>query len=229
MQENFVAYCSSLHHFYLLFMPKTTSRPRHVVATVRETLALSQTDFGRLVGLAQRSVQAIELQVRPLTEKFAYLLSEEIGIPAKTLLANDPEKLPDPATIQRQFEEAQAGRFKGRYLAHLTPRMFLFRFYAVMRVIVDELGYDGLRAIGFFDAFAKLETKLLTSIPAKRLRGQLDQGVRDAKMAPNEQVMNLLASDVQEQRQELRKYNPPNATKSDALPTPRGSRNPTSA
>ena len=202
--------------FTCFFMPKPPSRPRHVIATVREILKLSQTDFGRRVGLAQRSVQAIELQVRPLTEKFAYLFSEETGIPAKTLLANDPEKLPEPAVIREQFEEAQAGRFKGRYLLHLTPRMFLFRFYAVMRPIVDELGYDGLRAIGFFDAFSKLETKLLTSIPAKQLRGRIDEGVRGAKMASNEEVINLAVSDAQEQRQELRKYKEPNATKIDA-------------
>ena len=44
-------------------------------------------------------------------------------------------------------------------------------------------------------------------------------------MATDEQVMNLLASDVQE----LRKYKPPNATKSDAVHQQKGARNPTSA
>jgi transcriptional regulator with XRE-family HTH domain len=210
-------------------MPKASSRRRHTLAAIRECLKMSQSAFGQLVGLRQRSVQAIELQVRPLTEKYANLLSEEIGIPAKTLLANDPEKLPDPAVIQKQFEKAQTGRFKGRYLMHLAPRLYLLRFYAVMRVLADELNYDGLRAIGFFDAFSKLQLKLLTSIPEKRLRGQLDQGVRDAMNASNEQVMNLVASDVQELRQELRKYKEPNATKSTTLHKQRGSRNPTSA
>jgi transcriptional regulator with XRE-family HTH domain len=218
-----------MHHFCLLFMPRTSSRRRHTLAAIREILQLSQTELGLLVGAAQRTIQAVELQVRPLSSRLAHRLSEEIGIPARTLLAN-AENLPDPAVIRKQFEQAQTGRFKGRYLLHhVTPRLFLFRFYAVMRVIVDELGFDGCRAIGFFDAFSKLETKLLVSIPAKRLRGQLDQGVRDARKASNEQVMNLLASDVQEARQELRKYKPPNATKSTTLHKQKGSRNPTSA
>jgi transcriptional regulator with XRE-family HTH domain len=210
-------------------MPKTSSRRRHTLAAIREVVQLSQTELGILVGAAQRTIQAIELQVRPLSSRLAYRLSEEIGIPAKTLLANDPENLPDPVLIRKQFEEAQMSRFKGRYLIHLAPKMFLFRHYGVMRALASELNYDGLRAIGFFDAFSKLETKLLTSIPAKRLRGQLDQDVRDAMKASNEKILSLVASDVQEVRQELRKYKEPNATKSTTLHKQRGSRNPTSA
>ena len=208
-------------------MPRASNRRRHLLATIREILQLTQTELGVLVGTAQRTVQAVELQVRPLSSRLAERLSEEIGIPAKQLLANQLAPPLDPDAVREQYLAAQ--RRKGRHLIELAPRLFLFRFYGVMRVIVDELGYDGLRAIGFFDVFSKLQIKLLASIPAKRLRGQLDRAVKDAMLASNEQAVTLAASDVEELRQEMRKYKQPNATKSDTLHKQKGSRNPTSA
>jgi transcriptional regulator with XRE-family HTH domain len=208
-------------------MPKASTRRRHLLATAREILQLSQTELGLLVGAAQRTIQAIELQVRPLSERLAHRLSEETGIPAKQLLANELAPPLDPAAVRKQF--AQAQRFKARHLVQRAPRMFLFRSYVVMRVIADELGYDGCRAIGFFDAVSKLEVKLLTAIPAKRLRGQLDQGVRAAMKASDAETLATVGGDVQEELQKLRNYKPPDATKGDALHKRKGARNRTSA
>ena len=143
-------------------------KPRHVVAWVRETLALKQSELASLIGISTNTLQSIELGRLPLSERIAYRLNEQTGIRAKWLLDNElGAPPPDPAEILRKFEKAQARDF---YPAYLVPRMFLFRLYVFGREIANELGYRACRTSGFNAALVKFNRVLLDCLPDNRTR-----------------------------------------------------------
>jgi transcriptional regulator with XRE-family HTH domain len=180
-------------------------KPKHVVAWVREQLDLTQSQLATLIGSSQHTIQAIESGRLPLSERFAYALSEKTGIRAKWLLANKLSKpLPDPVLMRAKFEDAKQGAWKGIYLAHLLPRMILLRIFVLLRAIVDELGYGGCRATGFNDTLQKMSLDLLDCVPDKRLRRRIYKAARDVVSKGDEQVLSLLLSDVQEMQRALR-------------------------
>ena len=84
-------------------------KSRHVVAWVRETLGLKQSELASLIGISPNTLQSIELGRLPLSERIAYRLSEQTGIRAKWLLDNElGDPPPDPAEMRRKYEKAQA-------------------------------------------------------------------------------------------------------------------------
>ena len=146
-------------------------KSRHVVAWVRETLGLKQSELASLIGISTNTLQSIELGRLPLSERIAYRLNEQTGIRAKWLLDNElGAPPPDPAEIRRKFEEAQAQPWPDSYPAYLVPRMFLFRLYVFGREIANELGYRACRTSGFNAALVKLNRVLLDCLPDNQIR-----------------------------------------------------------
>ena len=58
-------------------------KSRHVVAWVRKTLGLTQSELASLIGISANTLQSIELGRLPLSERIAYRLSEQTGIRGK--------------------------------------------------------------------------------------------------------------------------------------------------
>ena len=66
--------------------------------------------------------------------------------------------------MRRKFEEAQAHPWGSFYMAHLLPRMFLFRFYVLARGVANELGgYGACRHSRFNDVLLKMNEALLNA------------------------------------------------------------------
>ena len=129
---------------------KSQSRKkRHVVAWIREAIGLTQSEFAHLIGASRDTIQSIELVRLTLSERFAYKIAEETGISPRWLLANKlGNPPPDPERIRQQYEDAQAGRWKGISKSHLLPRAIFFRLYAFYRAMISEVGYSGFRSAG---------------------------------------------------------------------------------
>ena len=70
---------------YLKTPRKKTPNP--VLPWLRETLGLTQSQLANLIGAAQSTIQAVELGRLPLSERFAWAISQNIGVDAHWLLA----------------------------------------------------------------------------------------------------------------------------------------------
>jgi DNA-binding XRE family transcriptional regulator len=151
-------------------------KSKHVIAWVREQLALTQSQLANLIDASQHTVQAIELGKLPLSEHFAYQLGEQTGIHPKWFLANKlGNPPPDPVEMRKHFEQAQIGSWLGITTAHFLPRMILLRFFVELDTIAMELGYSGCRATGFFKILQNMGLKLLECVPDKKVARRLHQ------------------------------------------------------
>ena len=112
-------------------MPRKALKKKtcHVVAWVRKTLGLTQSELASLIGISANTLQSIELGRLPLSERIADRLNEQTGIRAKWFLDNElGDPLPDPSKMRRKYENAQADPW-GSFFSQvdLVPRMFLLR------------------------------------------------------------------------------------------------------
>ena len=145
-------------------------KSRHVVAWVRETLGLKQSELASLIGISTNTLQSIELGRLPLSERIAYRLNEQTGIRAKWLLDNElGAPPPDPAEMRGNLKRRKRS-WPDFYPAYLVPRMFLFRLYVFGREIANELGYRACRTSGFNAALVKFNRVLLDCLPDNRTR-----------------------------------------------------------
>jgi len=167
---------------------------------------LKQSELAGLVGMSTNTLQSVELQRLPLSEKFAFALAEQTGIRAKWLLDNElGDPPPDPAEMRRTFEERQAHPWGSSYLAYLSPRMSLFRFYVLAREVANELGgHSTYHHSGFINALMKLNRELNACLPDNYVRRKVYQKVQAIVKEGDEKVCKLVISDVTEIRRATR-------------------------
>jgi transcriptional regulator with XRE-family HTH domain len=155
---------------------QTSAPPKthHVLAHVRQSIDLTQSELGTLIGASTSTIQAIELGKLPLSEDLALRLNEAIGVRAQWLLANDLDgPLPSPSELREQFVSAQAGEFAGKRLAHRAPTMALVRSFVLLNDIASELGPEGCWVSGFYGELRKMTAKAAECIGDKRLRSRV--------------------------------------------------------
>jgi transcriptional regulator with XRE-family HTH domain len=185
-------------------------RPNAVLPWLRETLGLTQSQLANLIGAAQSTIQAVELGRLPLSQRFAWAISEQMGVDARWLLAGKlPNPLPDPKLVQQRYDQAQKGDMSGLYqLEHLYPRHNLFQLYILLRNIANELGSKGARASGFDTILEKAKIKCLATIKDRKVRKRAcTESFR--VMGSTEAMCALLISDAQEMRQAIREIQEP--------------------
>lgn len=101
---------------YLKTPRKKTPNP--VLPWLRETLGLTQSQLANLIGAAQSTIQAVELGRLPLSERFAWAISQNIGVDAHWLLAG---KLLDPCPIR-----SLSGNATRKHRKATCPEDFIF-------------------------------------------------------------------------------------------------------
>jgi transcriptional regulator with XRE-family HTH domain len=184
--------------------------PNAVLPWLRETLGLTQSQLANLIGAAQSTIQAVELGRLPLSERFAWAVSEQTGVDARWLVAGKlPSPLPDPKLVQQRYERAQKGDMAALYqLEHLYPRHGLFQLYILLRNIANELGSKGARASGFDTILAKAKIKCLATIKDRKMRKRV---VTESchVMGSTEAMCALLISDAQEMRRAMKEVQEP--------------------
>jgi len=184
---------------------KSQSRKkRHVVAWIREAIGLTQSEFAHLIGASRDTIQSIELVRLTLSERFAYKIAEETGISPRWLLANKlGNPPPDPERIRQQYEDAQAGRWKGISKSHLLPRAIFFRLYAFYRAMISEVGYSGFRSAGGIKLLEKFCHDLIMLIPDKRRRKIVYRDAREIA-TDSRKLYDLVFEDSRELQRNFR-------------------------
>jgi transcriptional regulator with XRE-family HTH domain len=85
---------------------------RHVLASLRNVIGLSQKKFGELCGVTRDTILSIETRRLKLSEKLAVRISEETGASTSWLLENDLSQEPiDPYKVpitKSTFEHCQS-------------------------------------------------------------------------------------------------------------------------
>jgi transcriptional regulator with XRE-family HTH domain len=177
--------------------PKAKKQQQHVIAWLRETLGLTQSGLANLIGSSQSTIQAVELGRIPLSERFAYAIESKTGMPAKWLLENKLEPIPDAAEVKERFEWGKLGGFKYSYEGHLIPRLAIFRTAAVLSVVAGELGLRGTKAAGCFKMLDKISSDFINAIGDLSTRRRV---YRDATeiLASNETTLELLRTQIVE-------------------------------
>ena len=175
---------------------KLKKKSKHVLAYLRESIGLTQSEVATLVGVVTETIKSIELQRLPLSEKIAFRLEQQTGTRAKWLLNNElGDPPPDPAVIARKFNETQAHPWGNTYIAHLLPRMLLFRSYVVAQAIANELGGPGtLQYTGFVDALIKLNEALQACLPDTQSRRKANQKAAEILNKGPRRVCRFVAS-----------------------------------
>jgi transcriptional regulator with XRE-family HTH domain len=170
---------------------------RHVFVRLRRELEMTQSQFGRLVGLSRASVQGIELLALPLSERAAHRISEELDLNVGWLLEN---RLTEEPTNRRGqpwnldwFEVAQMGTWRGGYRVELEPLMGLFRMYHQMRWIVGPR--DMWKLGDFMIAKQKALADLWETIPDREERNKAYRAYRQDRLS-DKQLLNLVISDA---------------------------------
>jgi transcriptional regulator with XRE-family HTH domain len=184
--------------------------PNAALPWLRATLNLTQSQLANLAGAALPTVQKAESGLLPLSERFAWAISERTGVDARWLLSGRlPNPLPDPKSVRQRYEEAQKGDMAGRYqLEHLYPRHHLFQLYILLRNIADELGSKGARASGFDTILEKAKIKCLATIKDRKVRKRVvTESLR--VMGSTEAMCALAVSDAQEMRRAMKEVQEP--------------------
>lgn len=155
-----------------------SKKKTHVLRWVREQVGLSQGELGKLIGSTQPTIQSIELGRLALSERFAYRLQEQFGLPAKWFLANNWENTRDPTFVRSAFHYAglRGGEGDVAYFNNVIGyRVLLLRGYLLERKIVDTLGFEGCKAAGLDTILRKECANLLEMIQLKVLRDSVYQ------------------------------------------------------
>jgi transcriptional regulator with XRE-family HTH domain len=184
--------------------------PNAVLPWVREVLGLTQSDLANKIGAVQSTIQAVELGRLPLSERFAWAISEQTGVDARWLLAGKlPHPLPDSKLVREQYERAKKGDLDGLVqLEHLYPRHNLFQLYILLRNIASELGSKGAVASGFDRILQKVQVKCLATIKDRKMRKRVWTESHRV-MGSSEAMCALLISDAQELRQAMKEVQEP--------------------
>jgi transcriptional regulator with XRE-family HTH domain len=187
-------------------MPKVRSKKkRHVVAWLRETLGLSQSQFASLINSSQPTIQAVELGRIPLSERFALAIESKTGTSAKWLQQNNLHPLPDAEETREKYEHAKLGWSRYVAVPYILSRMYLMRTYIGLRMIADELGYSGCKAAGYFTRLDKTFSELLNGIGDLPTRRRVYQRISEIT-TDNKKTLNLLSNDVREMARALKEY-----------------------
>ena len=150
------------------------SKAPHVIAYVRQSLNLTQSELGALAGSSAPTIQALELGKLPLSEDLALRLNEATGVRSQWLLANDlGNPPPSPSELRKQFASAQAGDFAGKRLARYAPTMALVRTLVLLNDIASELGPEGCWTSGFYGELRKMTARAAECIGDRKLRNRV--------------------------------------------------------
>jgi DNA-binding XRE family transcriptional regulator len=183
-------------------MPRKAARqkrPRHVVFWVRETLELTQRQFGDAIGASWHTVQAIENQSLPLSHRFAVAISYKTGLSVSWLMRNQLEPLPaEPAKIRETYKKREDFGCESYQRAHLAPRDFLLKLYALERAVADELGPTACRDSGFYDILRATIPKLFHCIPNPRTRKRVSTEAGEFISGGLKKVLPSIVADIQE-------------------------------
>jgi transcriptional regulator with XRE-family HTH domain len=187
---------------------KLRKKYRHVLIYARQVLGLSQAELASLIGMSTNTLQSVELGRLPLSERFAFKLSEQLGISARWLLNNQlGNPPPNPVEMRKAFEERQTNPWgtahMTSYTAHLVPRMVLFRYYVLAREIANELAESGHNGSGFTKALLEFNHALHACLPDNYVRRKVYEKVRLLVKEP-EKVFKLVISDAMEMRRAFR-------------------------
>jgi transcriptional regulator with XRE-family HTH domain len=143
---------------------------RHVLVGIRQELGMTQGEFGKLVGLARSTVQAIELGRLPLSEQAAHRISEETDVNPFWLLEN---RLGTSAITRhgqpwniKWFRIAQAGVFRGAHWFQLQPQMELFKVLYELQLIMAGRELVELIQSGFLWKLRQTVDSLWETLPA---------------------------------------------------------------
>jgi transcriptional regulator with XRE-family HTH domain len=182
-----------------------SKKKRHVVAWLRKTLDLSQSEFASLINSSQPTIQAVELGRIPLSERFALAIESKTGTSAKWLLQNKLHPLPDAEETREKYEHAKLGWSRYAAVPYILPRMYLMRTYIGLRMIADELGYSGCKAAGYFARLDKTFSELLKAIADLPTRRRVYRQISEIT-TDNKKTLNLLSNDVREMAWALKQY-----------------------
>ena len=171
---------------------------RHVLVRLRRELGgMTQAQFGKLVGLSRRTVQAIELGTLPLSERSAHRISEETDIDVYWLLEN---RLEEPIKTRRGqpwnlewFQVAQAGTWRGGYRLQKEPLMLLLRAYYKLRWIAADRDFFELTKHNFPLNLHKAVDGLWETIPDRDERNRLSREYRDENLRDDEILKRVIA------------------------------------
>jgi transcriptional regulator with XRE-family HTH domain len=174
--------------------------PNQVLPWLREALGLTQHQLANMIGASHSTIQAIELGRLPLSERFAWRISEQTGVDVRWLRAGKlPNPLPDPQLVRQRYEHTKRGDLAGAYWDHLHPRRRLFWLYIVLRNIAAELGSKGLQASGFEAIIEKILLKCLATVKDRKVRNRV-WVESNRVLHSTEALCALLISDAQEMR-----------------------------
>jgi transcriptional regulator with XRE-family HTH domain len=173
------------------------SPDRHVLVRLRRELGgMTQSEFGRLVGLARRTIQDVELCALPLSERAAHEISEKTGVAVPWLLENDLEKSPlarDGKPWNREyFHLAQQEAWLAGRVFDEQPLIVLFRAYYELRDIVGKRNFPQLIKGRFLIDLQKAVLSLWESIPDPELRKRLFRNYRDKKTSDEELLRQVI-------------------------------------
>ena len=173
-------------------------------------MELTQSDLARLIGSSQPTIQSIELGRLKLSERFAYKLAARLGVDAKWLLANNWEELPAPQTLQNAYRQASS-TLDNTYSDLTQLRHSLLSSYLLMSAIVNELGWQGCNATGFFKILERAQFDLLGTLADKSVRNRVLQKFSDKygvgtplKQADPMDVPNDVIAEAKDVREEMK-------------------------
>ena len=169
---------------------------------------MTQSQFGRLVGLSRATVQAVELGTLALSERAANLISEETSVDVRWLLENRREEPPvtrkgEPWNLE-WFKLARRRTWRGTYLASLEPRMDLFRTYYQLRCMIGDRQFRELT--NFWIAKEKALADLWNTIGDRDERNRIFRAYFKERMSSKERFSNedLLKRVIEDARKLLR-------------------------
>jgi transcriptional regulator with XRE-family HTH domain len=194
-------------------MPKIALK-KNCVQWAREQLRLNQRQLAELIGASIYTVQSIETGRLTVSEKNANRLSAMTGIDPAWFRANKlTPPLPSATKVQRHFNAAQQGGWRGDYLGRLLPWMFINQFALLAQAVANKHGeYAACREAGFFDALASAGMKILATIKQPEERGEVYAAVRaEIKAGGDARILSLLAARNREIQGALREMAAPAA------------------
>ena len=185
-------------------MPQKAIRPRHVTATIRGMLGLTQKKFADRLGLSFHTVQAIENRHLELSERTANLIAVRTGIKMRHLLRNEmPDPAPDPAELRERFRRTEYSHPDLVYQFKMIPQGIVSKGYVLQLAIAKELGPPNDDA--FFDLLADACRKGLELMGNPKLARQVYAEARAIVEKGAEAVGAVLISRGQDLQETARK------------------------
>jgi transcriptional regulator with XRE-family HTH domain len=177
-------------------------RPRHIIATIRTMLGLTQKQFAARLELSWHTVQALENRHLELSERIANLIAVRTGIKMRHLLRNEmPDPPPEPAELRKHFRGTEYAHPDRVYVLNMIPRLQLSRLYILQLGIVKELGHSD----AFFDLLRDACLEGLELIGNSKLARQIYAEARAVEKGGTEALGRVLVSEGQNLQDMARK------------------------